>query len=151
MSGRLNEVRPGRPEQSRPAVKSWLGISRLNEVRPGRPEQSPPTGCVVQFPMGLNEVRPGRPEQSLGWRVSGRLHGVSMKSGLEDRNNLAVRTLGCLGLWIVSMKSGLEDRNNPKNPHPDDRPQPRLNEVRPGRPEQFHSGLVRVVQDLASQ
>ena len=34
-----------------------------------------------------------------------------MKSGLEDRNNLAV--LGVYGIVAgVSMKSGLEDRNN---------------------------------------
>ena len=86
---------------------------------------------------------------------------VSMKSGLEGRNNQA---------WTfefdhdvpVSMKSGLEGRNNsrsgrgpwlvagglnevrPRRPEQSDRPGPhrhrgqhRLNEVRPRRPEQF--------------
>ena len=43
--------------------------------------------------------------------VYGIVAGVSMKSGLEDRNNLG------LNVWTgqvvcVSMKSGLEDRNN---------------------------------------
>ena len=36
---------------------------------------------------------------------------VSMKSGLEDRNNSESLTLGWF-LLSVSMKSGLEDRNN---------------------------------------
>ena len=37
---------------------------------------------------------------------------VSMKSGLEDRNNYEL-TEALLPFLIVSMKSGLEDRNNP--------------------------------------
>ena len=37
---------------------------------------------------------------------------VSMKSGLEDRNDpVSIRRPG--GSTSVSMKSGLEDRNNP--------------------------------------
>ena len=86
----------------------------------------------------LNEVRPGRPEQ---WQQSTErcrspYLEVSMKSGLEDRNNQEIPVLlqaqpqclnevrpgrpeqccsrpdcpGCV--WHVSMKSGLEDRNN---------------------------------------
>ena len=38
---------------------------------------------------------------------------VSMKSGLEDRNNRVWPDAGCRGAVWVSMKSGLEDRNNP--------------------------------------
>ena len=60
---------------------------------------------------------------------------VSMKSGLEDRNNKRINLL-IEAHKEVSMKSGLEDRNN-QGPAPHDhRPHPRLNEVRPGRPEQ---------------
>ena len=36
---------------------------------------------------------------------------VSMKSGLEDRNNRGLEE-SYLPHWIVSMKSGLEGRNN---------------------------------------
>ena len=65
--------------------------------------------------LGLNEVRPGRPEQFSD--VDGhvlRPDGVSMKSGLEDRNN--GRNDSTAGPHEpVSMKSGLEDRNNIKN------------------------------------
>ena len=35
-----------------------------------------------------------------------------MKSGLEDRNNVAPVNGYVVDLMIVSMKSGLEDRNN---------------------------------------
>ena len=62
---------------------------------------------------------------------------VSMKSGLEDRNNLG------LNVWTgqvvcVSMKSGLEDRNNSPSSWPRRRNvMNSLNEVRPGRPEQW--------------
>ena len=38
---------------------------------------------------------------------------VSMKSGLEDRNNDALGVAVRAGVDPVSMKSGLEDRNNP--------------------------------------
>ena len=40
---------------------------------------------------------------------------VSMKSGLEDRNNRK-ENIGYLRAGVVSMKSGLEDRNNPTTP-----------------------------------
>ena len=37
---------------------------------------------------------------------------VSMKSGLEDRNNKNSFVMLGNGKFVVSMKSGLEDRNN---------------------------------------
>ena len=40
-----------------------------------------------------------------------------MKSGLEDRNNVAEELQGA-GEVVVSMKSGLEDRNNSMPGHP---------------------------------
>ena len=43
---------------------------------------------------------------------------VSMKSGLEDRNNLFDSHSHGARPDSVSMKSGLEDRNNPLNPAP---------------------------------
>ena len=73
------------------------------------------------------------------------LKNVSMKSGLEDRNNDRLRLPGSVQTLHVSMKSGLEDRNNPRLP--DKRRNSHttgLNEVRPGRPEQL--GRVRVPQ-----
>ena len=72
------------------------------------------SGCADGFPGrgGLNEVRPGRPEQLLIKVPPSRPIGVSMKSGLEDRNN-ARDSYGVELSEEVSMKSGLEDRNNP--------------------------------------
>ena len=62
--------------------------------------------------------------------------GVSMKSGLEDRNN-EYSPLPHRSPTGVSMKSGLEDRNNlPTNLAQSPHLGSRLNEVRPGRPEQ---------------
>ena len=62
-------------------------VHSLNEVRPRRPEQwsgVPPAG---RHSKRLNEVRPRRPEQSR-LEVTGTGFGlVSMKSGLEGRNN----------------------------------------------------------------
>ena len=44
----------------------------------------------------LNEVRPGRPEQLvLAGTLSDGKSWVSMKSGLEDRNNKALEKLSC--------------------------------------------------------
>ena len=157
----LNEVRPRRPEQC------WLRGSRvwvcrcLNEVRPRRPEQSSATKrSPPPWTPGLNEVRPRRPEQfrsDLQTLIG--LMGVSMKSGLEGRNNKAALFFIMINNF-VSMKSGLEGRNNPKrrcppanpatvsmksglegrNNHPTRRRRLRrragLNEVRPRRPEQ---------------
>ena len=84
----------------------------LNEVRPRRPEQF----CSVEIEgywisLCLNEVRPRRPEQ---WKKMGacKLYkAVSMKSGLEGRNN-DERGQDPVAYLIVSMKSGLEGRNN---------------------------------------
>ena len=58
-----------------------------------------------------------------------------MKSGLEDRNNMS-RNANGVDFQMVSMKSGLEDRNNLKNRANRNASLIRLNEVRPGRPEQ---------------
>ena len=63
----------------------------LNEVRPGRPEQSERVPKSSPDDLGLNEVRPGRPEQSAAIRKAITAAGVSMKSGLEDRNNQGLR------------------------------------------------------------
>ena len=61
---------------------------------------------------------------------------VSMKSGLEDRNNPEIALVRGGVMWLVSMKSGLEDRNNDGGCHHGHRVHASLNEVRPGRPEQ---------------
>ena len=108
----------------------------LNEVRPGRPEQCAGTIISRSTADRLNEVRPGRPEQYEGPRQSSAPRNVvSMKSGLEDRNNIEhERTLH--DQQHVSMKSGLEDRNNPSICCPCRTSAIGLNEVRPGRPEQ---------------
>ena len=90
--------------------------------------------------MSLNEVRPGRPEQfALVAVPAADAQEVSMKSGLEDRNNRVHAETRNAGR-CVSMKSGLEDRNNgtPRMLTPESRPG--LNEVRPGRPEQWQPG-----------
>ena len=89
MSFGLNEVRPRRPEQLM-CPGGFLGERpRLNEVRPRRPEQfrsCDPAG--PERPRGLNEVRPRRPEQYLEiWADGDEFILVSMKSGLEGRNN----------------------------------------------------------------
>ena len=58
-----------------------------------------------------------------------------MESGLEDRNNPG-GLAPILAPLVVSMESGLEDRNNlGVRPHRR-RAGPRLNGVRPRRPEQ---------------
>ena len=85
----LNEVRPGRPEQFG-TLRFGQGFHKLglNEVRPGRPEQFGPFCSWAPTVRCLNEVRPGRPEQFLFDRVSSVMPTeVSMKSGLEGRNN----------------------------------------------------------------
>ena len=68
-----------------------------------------------RFPkiLGLNEVRPGRPEQYGTLHLTAKaFDSVSMKSGLEDRNNPDGRRFIVDHKTTVSMKSGLEDRNN---------------------------------------
>ena len=63
----------------------------LNEVRPGRPEQSDSRIAAIREELRLNEVRPGRPEQYHTAIVLDESHKiVSMKSGLEDRNNITI-------------------------------------------------------------
>ena len=60
----------------------------LNEVRSWRPEQFEETIKNLLVPKSLNEVRSWRPEQ---WLVGAHASvdvGVSMKSGLGDRNNV---------------------------------------------------------------
>ena len=112
-------------------------------------------------PACLNEVRPRRPEQYGEFnRIASTTWGaVSMKSGLEGRNNQG-HSMTPEYARAVSMKSGLEGRNNGRHDSPDGRAACvsmksglegrnnqthrgdcalggyRLNEVRPRRPEQ---------------
>ena len=61
----------------------------LNEVRPRRPEQLSEGNTLRPASSSLNEVRPRRPEQSSKALSASSSGGeVSMKSGLEGRNNL---------------------------------------------------------------
>ena len=61
----------------------------------------------------LNEVRPRRPEQSAEADIKQALKVfVSMKSGLEGRNNQLRQRSRWTRTRRVSMKSGLEGRNN---------------------------------------
>ena len=90
-----------------------MAVTCLNEVRPRRPEQSRRRRRPIPRSSGLNEVRPRRPEQSPD-RTGGRKgnNHVSMKSGLEGRNNAARGDHDLADGLLVSMKSGLEGRNN---------------------------------------
>ena len=73
--------------------------------------------------------------------------GVSMKSGLEGRNNPLVTVVRRQPVVGVSMKSGLEGRNNPARPgYPCNAACPRLNEVRPRRPEQSKGRRKRPIR-----
>ena len=75
---------------------------------------------------------------------------VSMKSGLEGRNNHFYGSFSQFMTW-VSMKSGLEGRNN-QDPAPSNARNVRhLNEVRPGRPEQSNLGPCQRAALLMSQ
>ena len=108
----LNEVRPGRPEQSRSRTSTSASSRRLNEVRPGRPEQCLKIALklfsnIVSTKSGLEDRNNPVQAEPEGTGDSD----VSMKSGLEDRNNAEVSIPPEL-LGFVSMKSGLEDRNN---------------------------------------
>ena len=94
-------------------------MSSLNEVRPRRPEQSGEGFAVEGMGVGsLNEVRPRRPEQSQNTQNSTPTIPVSMKSGLEGRNNKAHAP-----------------STNTTTPH-------RLNGVRPRWPEQYNEALT---------
>ena len=67
----------------------------------------------VGEPVGLNEVRPRWPEQLVSeWRRSQSLARVSMKSGLDGRNNPKASVIREVDYIYVSMKSGLDGRNN---------------------------------------
>ena len=62
---RLNEVRPGRPEQY--GARPWLNkLSEFVSMKSGLEDRN--NGAVLlqqrREVVGLNEVRPGRPEQS---------------------------------------------------------------------------------------
>ena len=61
---------------------------------------------------------------------------VSMKSGLDGRNNYRRNKATEMGQKGVSMKSGLDGRNNPTAPRMMMLPVSGLNEVRPRWPEQ---------------
>ena len=96
--------------------------------------------AVVSISAGIVSMKSGlegrNNDRTLGTRR--RRYMVSMKSGLEGRNN-AVDGVGVSdAVDAVSMKSGLEGRNNAvgcQGAAP--ARQPRLNEVRPRRPEQL--------------
>ena len=93
----------------------------------------------------LNEVRPRRPEQSIPCRWPAETpRVVSMKSGLEGRNNRA-RGGEQAGHQRVSMKSGLEGRNNLSTGPRGVAASSCLNEVRPRRPEQSRGSDVRTM------
>ena len=80
LEGRNNGTTPERTSPEPPG---------LNEVRPRRPEQY--HWCEVRgpHPRCLNEVRPRRPEQfSVAFQYRFSAYPVSMKSGLEGRNNV---------------------------------------------------------------
>ena len=84
-------------------MKSGLEGRNNSRTRNG---VTPSTAC-------LNEVRPRRPEQYIS--INGRnaiANDVSMKSGLEGRNNLVGWAEDHGYYPEVSMKSGLEGRNN---------------------------------------
>ena len=88
------------------------GRGSLNEVRPRRPEQcgekfGPYLGRIVSMKSGLE----GRNNPSSG-RARTLQQLVSMKSGLEGRNNPGVIPERSRPHSVVSMKSGLEGRNN---------------------------------------
>ena len=126
------------------------GRGSLNEVRPRRPEQcgekfGPYLGRIVSMKSGLE----GRNNPSSG-RARTLQQLVSMKSGLEGRNNRPRSSTGRHSSR-VSMKSGLEGRNNEsRQGHPRPLP-PSLNEVRPRRPEQFTLSKFQVLIQLMSQ
>ena len=120
---------------------------RLNEVRPGRPEQfaclrEPILPLWVSMKSGLED----RNNTATRQQPCRRRFLVSMKSGLEDRNNHIKLMADCFASKDVSMKSGLEDRNNSSTGASSFTCAVSLNEVRPGRPEQCEP-----VQDLGER
>ena len=106
-------MKSGLEDRNNPCCWAWPrnGWIRLNEVRPGRPEQCKTAdglvaAATVSMKSGLEDRNNLR-----RFHCGGKRFLVSMKSGLEDRNNLRDRQ-GRGGPEGVSMKSGLEDRNN---------------------------------------
>ena len=71
---------------------------------------------------------------------------VSMKSGLEGRNNVRIICQQHEGPR-VSMKSGLEGRNNEMRLHGHHTWRQGLNEVRPRRPEQYYNQCHQEIRD----
>ena len=151
--GRLNEVRPGRPEQSEREAKTRALEASLNEVRPGRPEHYVLVGGDVLHPLRVS-MKSGLEDRNnrlgCGVRIIEHDRRVSMKSGLEDRNNWA-GGMSSNGRRLVSMKSGLEGRNNSAYPCTSGGEARSLNEVRPRRPEQLAVAEQLVSQIPASQ
>ena len=144
-------------------VSGLLLPKGLNEVRPRRPEQLWKRARKSLSSICLNEVRPRRPEQSCKRNSNPRCRWrrVSMKSGLEGRNNdpsvitspawsiclnevrprrpeqLSIVSHMTQTIIVVSMKSGLEGRNNTLMRPSVTSCMSSLNEVRPRRPEQL--------------
>ena len=83
----------------------------------------------------------GRNNQLRGGPTPSKDRSVSMKSGLEGRNNAGVFA-PAKAAELVSMKSGLEGRNNAARDPRVRNPAGRLNEVRPRRPEQCDRSLL---------
>ena len=75
---------------------------------------------------------------------------VSMKSGLEGRNNRLLDLFLPLN-QAVSMKSGLEGRNNQPFSLHDNAANKCLNEVRPRRPEQLSVPAIVAMVNALSQ
>ena len=142
LSGNVVSMKSGLEGRNNPAGSSngYCSMGRLNEVRPRRPEQwglwvhQRRTKELVSMKSGLE----GRNNKLVVTNPDS-VDTVSMKSGLEGRNNLRCHDPPRLpehGLnevrprrpeqWpgsvgtdqedqLVSMKSGLEGRNNPVN------------------------------------
>ena len=91
------------------------GLPRLNEVRPRRPEQSDhgPTAPEAAEPVSMKSGLEGRNNGVIRLIEGEEQVKVSMKSGLEGRNNLhPLPDSAATSFRKVSMKSGLEGRNN---------------------------------------
>ena len=88
------------------------GETRLNEVRPRRPEQCDRKEYYdSQRKVSMKSGLEGRNNSPPSVQPRGGRQRVSMKSGLEGRNNDTCGPDGSRGK-LVSMKSGLEGRNN---------------------------------------
>ena len=85
----------------------------------------------------------GRNNEAMGRVCSAGIGEVSMKSGLEGRNNPVLTVVVVLSV-VVSMKSGLEGRNNRISMILRPLRNHCLNEVRPRRPEQSAGRIDRL-------